>query len=172
MADGTLQLTMNYLKALVAKKWPPRLGISIVAIFVAVSGCHRAYHEFVASDSVSDIFYDAREPDPEFGFKLLHARWKSFQPMILPNTGDMRSARLLSGCCLLIRFWNRLSDSDRRQIIDASRNEPLDTDYERELKQLMQTRIQIQLHQRTSISKERRAQWDQLNANFGYTSKP
>lgn len=79
----------------------------------------------------------------------------------------MRTQRTLSGCCLLLRFYDRLSGSDRNQIVDESRAEVNDDDYVTELKALMRIKIQIQSKGALSLTSKQKKLWDEESIHFG-----
>ena len=171
MADGTLQLIMSHLKAFISKKVTSRFAVALTTVLILCSGCNRVYKELLAWDCYEDIFFDVGEGDSNVGFTLLHGRWKSYQPTIYPNTENMRTARRLAGCCLLLRFWDRLSVADRQQIIADNTQPNHDSDYEDELKQLVLTKVQIQSNGLKSLTSEQLKFWNKTSGNFGNQSR-
>ncbi len=148
----------------------------IAAVLILWGGCGRVYQEYVAWDSSEAIFFDAKEPDPKVGFRLLRRRWESFKPLLLPDTGNMREARTHAGACLVVAFWDQLSDSDRKMIIAEAKvkdyvSAVTGDDYNQERKNLTLIKAQIMEKGFKSLAPDQRKLWDQLSANFGDRSK-
>lgn len=143
----------------------------VLTIVVLVGGCNRAYKELLAWDSAEDISFDVQEGDPSIGYGMLYRRWKSFQPTIFPDTESMQIARGHAGCCLLLRFWNRLPTMDRQCIIIESAKPSNGSEFEGELKQLVSIKIQIQLKGIKSLSPEQLKFWNETSGNFGNQSR-
>ena len=148
------------------------LTLALGAVLVMCGGCYRGWQEFSAWDSIEDIFFDARENDPKFGFRLLHSRWQSFKPLLFPNSSNMREARILSGACLVVAYWDQLSESDRRTIIDEAcvPDSSLSIEYNDftiERKKITLVKAQIMEKGKASLSPDQRKLWDDLSKNFG-----
>lgn len=152
------------------RSWRWKLGFTL-SLLVGFVGLHRGYMEVAAWDSIEDIFFDLAD-NPDVGFRLLHDRWISFQPWIFPNTSVMYEAHQMAGCCLLLRFWGRLTPKERSEILEDARKPWGVSDYTREKQRLIFDKNQIETKGYASLSESERYFWILHSRTFGNRNTP
>ena len=146
--------------------------LAVVAMGGCVSiGLVKGWNEFFAYDGVSDIFYDLME-NPSDGYRILHRRWNSYQPGLLRNNSAMFEMRQMAGCCLTLRFWDRLSLADRQTILAEAKDCRDTSPYFRDKQRLSLIKYQIETKGFESLSQGDRDLWVRWSPTFGNVSTP